>query len=189
MRRVFSAACLAVLVVSLLSVSAGCYARRARVPRPDLSAIHKIAVIPFSNISGRRDAGRIVSNIFITELFKTGLFDVEEPGNVMQFLIQERIDSLGEMELDRVRILGKRLNVDAVIVGQVEEFEDASKSSSVPVVSLSARMIDSATGRIVWSHHVKRRGDDFIIIFDFGKIRTVTGLAGTVVREMIETLI
>ena len=151
--------------------------------------IRKIVVLPFYNISGRSDAGRIVTNAFVTGLFKDGRFQVEEPGNIVWFIIQERVSTIGEMEVERLRILGKRLGADAVIVGTVEEFDEGIKgASSVPVVSISARMIDPETGHIIWSAHTRKRGDDYIIAFKFGMIRSVTALSQKVVMEMINTI-
>src|SRR3990172_10467224 len=84
----------------------------------------RVAVLPFYNISGAKEADKIVYNIYVTELFKSGRFNIEEPGNVRQFLIQERAVTVGEMEIERLQILGKRLKVDAVITGTVEEFDE-----------------------------------------------------------------
>ena len=44
-----------------------------------------------------------------------------------QFLIQERAVTVGEMEIERLKILGKRLKVDAVITGTVEEFDEGKR--------------------------------------------------------------
>src|SRR3990170_2759786 len=59
--------------------------------------LKKVAVLPFNNISGRKDAAKIVTNTYLTELFKSGRFRVEETGNVLQFMMQERIDVVGEI--------------------------------------------------------------------------------------------
>ncbi len=102
---------------------------------------------------------------------------------------QERINTLGEIELNRLKILSRRLGVDAVIIGTVEEFDDGwSKGSSVPVVSISARMIDSRNGRIIWAQQKKRTGDDYVVVFDMGRIRSVATLTRIVIKEMIDTI-
>ncbi|MBI5599498.1 MAG: hypothetical protein HY890_07145 [Deltaproteobacteria bacterium] len=152
------------------------------------AGLKKIAVLPFNNLSGRKDAGRIFTDTYVTEIFRSGRYRVEETGNILQFMIQERIDTIGEMELERISILGKRLKADGVLVGAVEEFDDGRSGGGVPTVSVSARLIDSATGRVVWSEQWRRRGDEYIIIFDIGAVRSVTALAQKVVREMIETI-
>ena len=146
----------------------------------------RVAVLPFYNISGVKDADKIVYNIYVTELFKSGRFNIEEPGNVRQFLIQERAVTVGEMEIERLQILGKRLKVDAVITGTVEEFDEGR--GGAPVVSLSMRMVESGTGRILWYSNNKRRGDEYIIVFDIGNVRSAAGVAQKVIKEMIGTI-
>jgi TolB-like protein len=131
--------------------------------------IKRVAVLPFHNISGKTNAGDLVTNIFVTEIFRAGLFQVEEPGNVSQFMIQEKLNTIGEIG--------------------VEWFDDGSSSeSAVPLVSVTIRMIDAKTGNIVWSAQNKRRGDEYIIAFDFGLVRSVNTLSQKVISEMIHTL-
>lgn len=167
----------------------GCAASSREVLSPHVSKkAKKVAILPFYNISGYRDAGKVVANIFVTEMFKMDRFDVEETGNIVQFMIQERMDTIGEIEVERLKILGKRLDVDAVMTGTVEEFAEAGGAYSVPIVSIAARMIESNTGKLIWSGQNKRKGDDYIIILDLGEVRSLTALAQKVVREMIDTI-
>ena len=175
------------LLTLTLFFIAGCAALSKDVVQPETSEkIKTVAVLPFYNISAYRDAGRIVANIFVTEMFKSGRFRVEESGNIAQFMIQERIDTIGEIEIEKLKIMGKRLGVDAVMTGTVEEFDDGrGGASSMPTVSITARMIDTNTGQLVWSAQNKKRGDDYIIVLDFGEVRSLTTLTQKVVREMI----
>ena len=91
--KLFLLTCLAALVIA-----AGCAANKSvGAPAETGTGAKRVAVLPFNNISGKRDAGEIVTNIFLTELFKSGKFSVEEPGNIMQFMIQEKVTTIGEM--------------------------------------------------------------------------------------------
>ena len=175
------------LLTLALFFIAGCATPSREVSPPTASS--KVAILPFYNISGYRDAGKIVANVFVTEMFKSGRFLVEEPGNIAHFMMQERIDTLGEIEIERLKILGKRLGVDAVMTGTVEEFDDGRGGiSSVPTVSITARMISSNTGQLVWSAQNKKRGDDYIVVLDLGEVRSLTTLTQKVVVEMIGTI-
>lgn len=175
------------LLTLTLFFIAGCATPSKEVSPPTASI--KVAIFPFYNISGYRDAGKIVANVFVTEMFKSGRFLVEEPGNIAHFMMQERIDTLGEIEIERLKILGKRLGVDAVMTGTVEEFDDGRGGiSSVPTVSITARMISSNTGQLVWSAQNKKRGDDYIVVLDLGEVRSLTTLTQKVVVEMIGTI-
>jgi TolB-like protein len=171
----------------IFCLAASCAALPKGASKEDIPQIRKLAVLPFDNITGSKNAGLIVASIYVTELFKTGRFLIEEPGNIRQFMIQEHIDTIGEVELDRLKVLGRRLGVDAVVVGTVEEFDEGMRNG-VPIVSITARMVTSASGRVIWSAQNKRRGDDYTMAFEFGEVRTATALTERVVREMIGTL-
>ncbi len=158
----------------------------ADASRANGGQLKKIALVPFDNHSGKRDAANIVASIFVSEIFKSGRYAVEEPGNIRQFFIQERMDSLGELELNNLKMIGKRLKVDGVIVGTVEEYEDGRRGT--PYVALNARLVESSSGRVVWYAQHKRSGDEYRYIFEFGDVRSAPELARKVVNEMIETL-
>lgn len=149
----------------------------------------KVAVLPFNNISGRTDAGRIVTNLFVTELFNSGRFVVIEPGNILQFMREERVKVLGEIDLVKLQLLSRRFDLDGVIVGTVLEFNDGTKGArALPVVSMNARMIEPVEGRIVWSAQDKKEGADFITIFGQGRVRAITSLAQKIIRNFIYTI-
>ena len=174
---------LALLLISLLP-ACGKTVQTAHIK--ESIEIRRVAVIPFYNVSGRRDAGRIVTEIFVTELFRDGRFQVEEPGNVLQFMFDEWMDRVGEIDREKAVVLGRRLGVDAVITGTVEEFEDGIGPHAVPLVAITARMVATEDGRVLWYGHNRKRGDDYIVVFDFGRVRSVITLAQRVVREMLE---
>ncbi|MEK6531674.1 MAG: hypothetical protein AABZ23_04175 [Deltaproteobacteria bacterium] len=154
----------------------------------DSTKIKKVAVFPFYNITKARDADKVISNILVAELHKDGRFIVEEPGNIVHFMVAEKVSTVGEIEVDRLKILGRRLGVDAIIVGTIEEYDDGASSGQTPVVSIASRMVDSHEGRLVWSASIKRRGDDYIKVFDIGKARTIAALVQKTVQEMIGSI-
>lgn len=183
--KLFFSTCLAALVIA-----AGCAVNKpVTAPVETGTRTKRVAVLPFNNISGKRDAAEIVTNIFLTELFRSGKFTVEEPGNIMQFMIQEKVTTIGEMDFEKLQVLASRFNVDSVIVGMVEEFDEGkTMETPTPVIALSARMINPKSGTIVWSAQKKRKGDDYIVVFDFGRVRSITTLTKRAVDEMIKTI-
>ena len=38
-------------------------------------------------------------------------------------------------------------------------------------------MVESGTGRILWYSNNKKRGDEYIIVFDIGNVRSAAGVA------------
>ena len=185
MKRVILFFFLAILTLPVLNGCGGVSGLSYSLRGDDTGRVKKLAVLPFYNRSRNVEAGDIVTNIFVSELFKDSGYLVEEPGNIRQFFIQEKVNKLGEIGVDRLKILGKRLRVDAVLLGSVETFNDRR---GVPSVAINARIVESGSGRLVWIADHEKRGDDYTIIFGVGTVRTPARLAQKVVREMISTI-
>lgn len=183
-----------VVIVSMVCFFAACSSASAPYTYIrkgfDRPGIKKVAVFPFYNNTKNAGAGKIVTGIFISGLVQTGRFRVEFPGNVKHFLISERIIVRTGVDLDTIKLMGKRLGVDAVILGRIDEFTgvDDKKKDVDCVVSINARMVDTMTGEILWMTQHRRIGDDYTIVIDFGRVRSVSTLVKNVVAEMIETM-
>lgn len=179
-----------VIIVSLFFLSCSSPIHYYLRDGEEISRIKKVAILPFKNITVRRNAGRIITNLFATELFNSGLCQIVEIGNIREFFIQQRIRKKAEVDLDTIKILGIQFGLDAVILGVVEEYyqEGGGMRETNPRVSLSAQILDTKTGKILWKCHHRKTGDDYIILLDWGKVRTVTLLAQKVIQEMIATI-
>lgn len=156
----------------------------------DTSSIRKVAVFPFQNNTTSSQASSVVTNAFIAELFQKKKYRIEFPGNVRSFLLGERILIRDGLDLETIDMIARRLEVDAVIVGEVDEFIglDDRTRSVVPVVAVRSRMVAGGSGRILWMAQHERKGDDYIKVLDLGKIRSVAALARRVVGEMIDSM-
>jgi len=158
--------------------------------RPAGNHIQKVAVLPFVNQTQIANASDIVTRAFIQEIFRRQTMQVEFPGNIKNYLINERIILRKGLNAENIRQIGKRFDVDAVIVGCVNDFVDTTgrNKNQMPRVSVSARMITSDTCTIVWMGQNSRNGDDYETVLNFGRISSAAELTRKVVREMIETI-
>ena len=156
----------------------------------DQPGVKKVAIFSFHNNTMIAEASKIVTGAFVASLVKTKKFKVEFPGNIKSFLVNERIIVRTGVDLDTIKRMGRRLGVDAVIMGRIEEFVgmEEKKRGVIPVVSISSRMVDVRTGKILWMAQHRRTGDDYIKVLDFGKVRSVGELTKKVVLEMIKTM-
>ncbi len=156
----------------------------------DQPAVKKVAIFSFHNNTMIAEASKIVTGAFVASLVKMKKFKVEFPGNIKSFLVSERIIVRTGVDLNTIGLMGRRLGVDAVIMGRIEEFVgmEERKRGVIPVVSISARMVDVRTGKILWMAQHKKTGDDYIKVLDFGKVRSVGELTKKMVLEMIETM-
>lgn len=175
-------------IIILLSCTSSphSYLREGR----ELSQVKKVAVLPFKNITDHREAGKIITNMFVQKLFNSNIYSVEEMGNIRDFFVRQRIREKGEVDLDTISMLGAQLGTDAVILGTVEEYyqKGGGRGETSPKVGLSVRMLSIKTGAILWKCHHQRSGDDYIIVLDWGKVRTANLLALKVIGEIISTL-
>lgn len=150
--------------------------------------IKKVAVFPFKNLTEIKDAGKIVSEIFISELHKSRLFIVEEPANISRFILQEKITTIGELDIESALVLGRRLKTEYVLFASVEEF-GLDRRKGTPVIALSARLINTTTGDIYWYNYSREYGDDYRIIFNYGTIHSVSKLVKKVTNKMVDSII
>ncbi|MDL2123311.1 MAG: hypothetical protein LWX51_09530 [Deltaproteobacteria bacterium] len=152
--------------------------------------IKRVAVLPFYNRSTTMAADGIVTKAFIGELYDSGKFEIEFPGNVKKFIVRERIIIRKGIGSDHIKLIGERLNVDAVIIGCVEKYESEGKIQDVqiPVISVNARMIHADSCSILWIGQNYRRGDDYETIFGIGRIRSLSTLSRELVKELIDTI-
>lgn len=156
----------------------------------DQPEVKKVAIFSFHNNTMIIEANKIVIGAFVASLVKMKKFKVEFPGNIKNFLVSERIIVRTGVDLNTIKLMGKRLGVDAVIMGRIEEFVgmEEKKRGVIPVVSISSRMVDVRTGKILWMAQHRKTGDDYIKVLDFGKVRSVGKLTQKVVLEMIKTM-
>jgi TolB-like protein len=73
-------------------------------------------------------------------------------------------------------------------VGTVEFYSDGLDTSSPPEVAISARLINTRKNRIVWSDSVQLSGDEDIVVFDWGRIRSVDNVAYRIVTKLIQRM-
>ncbi|MFQ6039846.1 MAG: CsgG/HfaB family protein [Candidatus Poribacteria bacterium] len=159
-------------------------------PGVTASQIRYIAVLPFDNISGHPDAGRKAVNLLLTELARTGLFEIAGVGEVEKSLRRLRIRTTAEVDLSKLKSLGEQLNVQAIVVGSVDEYEvRQEKSITIPIVAISARMLNVQTGDILWTISDTHDGRDWETVFGFGRIISLTELAQIVISEMVDSLV
>jgi len=140
-------------------------------------AIRKVTVLPFK--APTELIGASVSDLLTTELMKIGRYELIERGQLSAVLGETEV-SLSGLTAGQAAQLGKLVGANGVIVGTVSEYENVAQSGNTyPVVGVSARLIDSTSGRIIWSINKTGRG---------GSGETISEYALEVVREMVASL-
>jgi len=157
------------------------------IPSPEGAGhAYRIAVMPFRNNSGVRDAGMIATYMFLVELFKSPGFEPVEYGEVRRAIVDLRVRERGELDYKDMEALSKSLSVDGFLVGTVERYSDGLKALTPPEVSITARIVDAREKRVLWCDSCQQGGDDGIIVLDWGRIRTVDKVASRVVSRLVK---
>jgi len=118
------------------------WSRDARFER---LGIRRVAVMPFVNRSRYGEASKQLTDAFIIELRKTRNFDLlavrcDEP-------LARLATSSSRFDAVEARMLGETLNADAIILGEICEYEPYRPIA----IGLRVVMIDARSGRVVWS--------------------------------------
>lgn len=117
----------------------------SRDARFDRLGIRRVAVLPFVDGSRYSEASPRLTEAFTIELRKTRKFDV--------FAV-EREEPIAQMTAVRAafdavdaRLLGETLNVDAIVLGEIVEYEPYRPLA----IGLRVVMIDTRSGRVIWT--------------------------------------
>ncbi len=166
--------------ILIIYASAGCAAQlsRSEIKEPNV----KIALFPFENFSDDKDVLKQVIPVLRNRLENKGL-EILDDESLNRFLLKERIRYSGYISKDVARKIESELNVKAILTGSVNSFSAAEN----PIVGLSARLIDSSSGQILWANHASASGEDFITILGMGKIGSVGKLIPKVADRLLDS--
>lgn len=112
----------------------------------NLALIQTIAVLPFEG--GGRSAR--IRELTITQLLANNIFDIVDKGLVDKFLQQEAINPGTPLDTFTLRRLGESLGVKVVLLGSVEEVTNSRGSASYPEITMTLRLVECETGKVLW---------------------------------------
>ncbi len=125
----------------------------------DLSYITRIAVLPLENHTKNDFAAERIRDIITTQILAMKLFDVVDKGIVDSALRELAIEPGMSIDTPVLKRLGQRLNVQAFLLGAVEQMGESRKGASVyPEVSLTLRLVDSKASLVLWRASGHRSG-------------------------------
>ena len=150
----------------------------------DIRGIKTIAIIPFDNHSGEDYSIEFNFNSFLYDYLKKEKLEVINKDILEQFFIKERIRNIGSINRATVRELGKSLNVDAIMMGSINELSGDKN----PKVDISVQMVDTLDSSIIWMNSVSISGGDFATLFGFGKIKSIEKLVVIAIKDLFNGL-
>jgi len=150
---------------------------------------YRVAVIPFYDLSGRRNAGDIISLQFVRAMAPFRNFEVIEPGVVLARLLRFRIVLDQGLSLAQADILFESLQADLILSGTVFRYEDAQGALGAPSVEFSAQLMDKKSREVVVSSFSSNAGNDGVFFFDAGRVSTVHALAIQMARRAVGSIV
>jgi TolB-like protein len=154
----------------------------------DPTSEYTVAVAPFLNFTGRKNAGEILELQFIRNLKKSDQFDVIEPGVVRQQLLTLRIITPEGISLANADALFSTLDADLILAAYVVEYADYQGVFGKPKVDFFAQMIERKSRSVVWSSVSQNEGDDGVFFFDRGRVNTAHVMASQMTQWITEMM-
>lgn len=133
-----------------------------RDSKMDFGSIQTVAVLPFSNLARDPVVAERVRDVFVNKLLASGAVYVLPVGEVARGVAKLELQNPASPTSEEIVKLGALLKVDAVITGVVREYgEVRSGTTTSNVISLSIQMIETGTGRVIWSGSSTKGGISF----------------------------
>ena len=130
-----------------------------------------VLILPFKNLTSTPEAGKTISALFISSITLHHAMYLSSASNETMKDIQKMTES-GNLPSSVLEPLAKD-HIDAVLFGNVTEYEYRSGLSTEPVVGFTWKMISTKTGRTVWTGAVSQIDTCFWLCHDtlseFGK--------------------
>jgi hypothetical protein len=186
---------LGVLIILLLAASLAATACAPSVQdvfrdeTMDFAAVRTVAVMPLANQTREMMAPERVRDVFVTMLLSTGAVYVLPSGEVARGVSRLGIADPANPSVEDIMKFGGVVKADAVITGSVREYgEVRSGSVASPIISISMRMIETQTGRVVWSASATKGGVSFSDRLLGGGGTPMNEITEKAVNEIIEKL-
>ena len=158
-------------------------------PEADLAFYKKIAVLPFTDMSGNALAAPRVTRAFVTELILTDRYLILQPEEFTGALNRARVRPVeGAYDPAQLRDAAVQLGVTGILRGAVTEYQMTRDSGGEnPVIGFDAELLDVNTGNVVWRSSISKRAKGRISIIGSGS-RSLGRLTQEACVEMVARL-
>ncbi len=182
-----------VLLLALVMV-AGCGIRRGAIvtyhdPNMDFASLQSVAVMPFANLTQNTNAADRVRDVMMTMLQATGAVYILPPGEVGRGISRANISTPLTPTTEEVVAFSKLVKADAVITGAVREYgEVRSGTTSSNIVSVSVKMMEAQTGKVIWSASSTKGGVSISDRLIGGGGQPINAVTEEAVKDLLDKL-
>ncbi|MBM3313661.1 hypothetical protein FJY70_03600, partial [candidate division WOR-3 bacterium] len=93
-----------------------------RSPRMAEQPLKRVAVLPFENLTDNEAAAGVVTEEFLLQLGRTGLFDLVERSRIEALWQEQDLDTLSRFDEATAVRIGKMLGAEGVVLGTVTQY-------------------------------------------------------------------
>lgn len=149
---------------------------------------YSVAVVPFFNLSERRNAGEILALLFARHLSGFPQFRVLDTGVTRRQLLDARVIMDSGLSIRDAEMVAALIEADFVLAGRVLRYEDYDGPGGRIGVEFSTVLIERQSRRVVWSSDSYNEGTDGLGLFERGRSRTAHAMATQMVRLTTEMI-
>jgi len=146
----------------------------------DADPARRVIILPFDNLTDNAGAVKGVLPWIKSALAQKGYAIIDET-LTSDILCREGIRLATDLPGESTRAIGKTLRAGTILAGTVFAY----KADSSPRIGISARLIDSATGAILWANYASDTGEDFTGLLGLGTITSLHALIPRVVNQLL----
>ncbi len=188
------ALCVVAVVLAALAVAAPlCSAQVTDVYRDqnmDFGSIQRVAVVPFANLARDQVIPERVRDVFINGLLAADGVYVLPVGEVARGIAKVEPANPSAPTAEETVKLGAALKADAVVTGVVREYgEVRSGTTTANVISMSIQVIETGTGKVVWSASVTEGGVSFMARLFGGGGQAMNRVTQQAVNDLLDKLL
>ncbi len=151
--------------------------------------IYSVAVVPFFNLSDRRNAGEIFALLFMRHLTGLPQFRIVDIGVTRRQLLDARIIMDGGLSVTDADTVAALIEADFVLGGRVLRYEDYEGPAGRTRVDFSTVLIEKNSRKVVWSSSSYNEGSDGVRFFERGASKMAHQMATQMVRLTTEMIV
>jgi TolB-like protein len=151
--------------------------------------VTSVVVLPFRNLSREPGAGQAAAELGSWCLHALSPVVVLDAGDATRRLLGGGWRTGMPVGRPEVQRLGREPAADAVLMGSVERWEEGDASGlRPPEIGLSLRLLDAATGDILWMAEHERHGSQTRTFYEAGNVRRAEALMALTACEALVSL-
>jgi hypothetical protein len=180
------------LVVLAILALPGCGSTPSAYIHPnfDFRFVQRVAVLPYQNLTADRIAGERLQSIFLIELLDEEVLEVVDPRETVEAMMSLGLNPGTALNPEQAVQLGKRLEVDALFFGVVEEYGySRGDRSRGPEITAVFGMTETQTGTEIWRTQAHETGSSIWKKLFGGGSDDIYTVSRDVVRRALDTLL